>query len=432
VGFGWLLAGMGGVGVVQQFALVLMVPMMVWAIFGNAVVRALAFPLFFLLFAVPFGEFLEPPLMEQTANFTIAALKLSGIPVYREGLYFTIPSGSWLVAEACSGFRYLIASVTLGLLYAYLTYRSFRRRALFVAAAFVVPIVANWVRAYMIVMIGHLSSMRYAVGVDHLIYGWLFFGVVMLLLFWIGSFWREDFEPLEAQPTKVPKPARSDASLAAIVVATVAAAGVAAAWPLAAARLDEMGVFGTPALNTPAGAGQWRPVDGRVSTWTPRFLDLQPHIVQAYTDGNRGVGLAVVYYRYQRPGVQLISKMNTIVTSTDRDWRRVSESDRALAAGGEKLQLTEAKLRSGTVTQLLVWRWYWIDGQFAANPYWAKVLQAKSKLFGQGDDGALVMVYTLADDDQRAAERTLQEFIGDMLPGITSSLENARRAPPAP
>jgi len=39
-----------------------------------------------------------------------------------------------------------------------------------------VPIIANWLRAYMIVMIGHLSGNKLAVGVDHLIYGWLFFG----------------------------------------------------------------------------------------------------------------------------------------------------------------------------------------------------------------------------------------------------------------
>ena len=114
VGFGWLLAGLGGVGVVQQFSLVIMIPLTAWAILGTEAVRALAFPLFFLVFAVPFGEFLEPPLMEHTADVLIALLKLTGIPVYREGQYFTIPSGSWSVVEACSGLRYLIASVTLG------------------------------------------------------------------------------------------------------------------------------------------------------------------------------------------------------------------------------------------------------------------------------------------------------------------------------
>src|SRR6185503_14176725 len=86
VGFTWLLARIAGVGVVQQFSLVLMIPLVLWAIGGFEVLRTLAFPLFFLLFAVPFGEFLEPILMKHTADFTIGALKLSGIPVYREGL----------------------------------------------------------------------------------------------------------------------------------------------------------------------------------------------------------------------------------------------------------------------------------------------------------------------------------------------------------
>ena len=125
---------------------------------------------------MPFGEFLLPVLMEYTANFTVTALRLSGIPVYREGLQFVIPSGSWSVVEACSGVRYLIASFMIGTLFAYLNYRSTRRRLVFMGVSIVVPILANWLRAYMIVMLGHLSGNTIAVGVDHLIYGWLFFG----------------------------------------------------------------------------------------------------------------------------------------------------------------------------------------------------------------------------------------------------------------
>jgi hypothetical protein len=64
----------------------------------------------------------------------------------------------------------------------------------------VVPIVANWLRAYMIVMIGHTSGMELATGVDHLIYGWLFFGLVMFIMFWIGSYWREDEAPAPRRP----------------------------------------------------------------------------------------------------------------------------------------------------------------------------------------------------------------------------------------
>src|SRR4029079_4205078 len=129
-------------------------------------------------------------MMDWTADFTVTALRLSGIPVFRVGTFFTIPSGQWSVVEGCSGLRYLIASITVGALFAYLSYQKPWKRILFVVLSVIVPIIANGMRAYMIVMIAHLSDMKLALGIDHLIYGWLFFGIVMLLLFWSGSFGR--------------------------------------------------------------------------------------------------------------------------------------------------------------------------------------------------------------------------------------------------
>jgi exosortase len=60
-----------------------------------------------------------------------------------------------------------------------------------VLVSIAVPVVANWLRAYMIVMIGHLSGNTLAVGVDHLIYGWVFFGVVIMMMFMVGARWAE-------------------------------------------------------------------------------------------------------------------------------------------------------------------------------------------------------------------------------------------------
>ena len=191
-GFLWLLGSLADANVVEHFALVLLIQSAVVVIVGLAMSRALAFPLLFLFFAVPFGEAFVPKMMDWTADFTVLALKLSGVPVYREGNSFIIPSGSWSVVEACSGVRYLISSLMAGTLYAYLMYKSVRRRLLFVGAAILVPIVANWLRAYVIVMIGHLSANQLATGVDHLIYGWVFFGIILFALFWIGARYRED------------------------------------------------------------------------------------------------------------------------------------------------------------------------------------------------------------------------------------------------
>ena len=425
VGFGWLLGQLVGAGVVQQFALVFMIQALVWTILGNQVVRALAFPLFFLLFAVPFGEFLEPPLMEHTADFTAFAIRLTGIPLYREGQFLTLPSGSWSVVEACSGLRYLIASVTVGFLYAYLTYRSFKRRAIFVAASVIVPIVANWVRAFMIIMIGHFSSMKYAVGIDHLIYGWLFFGVVMMILFWIGSYWREDFPAHEAAPGAGAHARHDQSARGAILWAAIAAAAIVAAWPLAAARLEGTGPSRSPELQAPLPAGAWQPVAGRLTGWTPRFTSPRARINQTYAKDGARAGLFVGYYRGQHTESQLITSQNTLVPSNDAAWANTGEILRTRVINNEEIPIIEAWLR-GRTARLLVWRWYWVDGQYAVNPYWAKFLQAKSTLLGRGDDGAIVIVYTELDTDREAAAGRLQEFTNAMLPGITRSLDHAR------
>jgi hypothetical protein len=65
------------------------------------------------------------------------------------------------------------------------------------------------------------------------------------------------------------------------------------------------------------------------------------------------------------------------------------------------------------------------------NPYWVKLLQAKSRLLGRGDDGAIVIVYAPYDVRPLDAERALTDFVDAMLPAITRSLEYARRAQPS-
>ena len=91
-----------------------------------------------------------------------------------------------------------MTALPLAALYAWLSFRRNRTRWLFVLFAMVVALLANWLRAWGIVMLGHLSGMTIATGVDHLVYGCGFFGVVMFLLFWLGSRWTE--APLPDSP----------------------------------------------------------------------------------------------------------------------------------------------------------------------------------------------------------------------------------------
>ncbi len=114
--FAWLLGELAAVNAITQFAFVAMLVLAVPLVIGLPAAKRIAFPLCFLFFAVPFGEFVMPKLMEWTAMFTVIGLRASGIPVFQEGLHFVIPSGRWSVVEACSGVRYLIASIVVGTL----------------------------------------------------------------------------------------------------------------------------------------------------------------------------------------------------------------------------------------------------------------------------------------------------------------------------
>ncbi len=180
-----------GVNLIGHLALYSSIVTILWLCLGNAFVKAFMFPLFFLGFSVPFGEELVPMLQDVTAFLTVELLRIFSIPIYREGLYLYIPNGTFLVAEACAGIRFLIASFALGTLYAYMNYKTKWKMAAFIVASLVVPIIANGLRAFGIVVIGYSTDMEHATGADHLVYGWFFFAFVLLILFWLGHFGAE-------------------------------------------------------------------------------------------------------------------------------------------------------------------------------------------------------------------------------------------------
>jgi exosortase A len=427
-GLMWLAAHAARVHAVEQYAFVAMIPCLVWAVFGNDVTKRILYPLGFLFFAVPAGDFLMPTLMDHTANFTVFALRLSGVPVFREGNYFSIPSGNWSVVEACSGLRYLIASITLGFLFAYLNYRAAWRRLAFIVAALLVPIVANWLRAYMIVMMAHLSSNKLATGVDHLIYGWLFFGLVMMLLFWVGNFWREDDEidaPLPARHDALGRPSVKSGSRA-IVAMSAAVFAVAAPWPAIGNVLERIANAPHPGAIALERIDGWQPAPA-FTTFVPHYLRSRASSNQAFSSDGRDVGVFVAYYSGQLDNGLLVTYDNDVVLVSDKLWGSVAERARSVAIGDHDLAVVENVIKgapAGADQRLLSWRWYWINGRLTTSKYAAKAYNAIDKLSGRGDDSAVVVLTTpiAAGLSEQEAEATLRTFAKAAEPQIAARL----------
>ena len=429
----WLMGELVVGNAPTHFAWVALVVLSVPAVLGFQVARAILFPLLFLFFAVPVGDFLFEPMMRWTADFTVAALRLSGIPVYREGLQFIIPSGNWSVIEACSGLRYLIASVMVGAVFAHLNYRSSKQKLLFMGVAILMPVVANWVRAYMIVMLGHLSGNTVAVGVDHLIYGWVFFGIVVMIMFLIGARWAESDAdlPLEhaaasLQQGSAMPPAAS--RLLAVGIGTLVVALLPHAVIAGLHRLE--GTAAAPQLALPQSLSTtWQAVPAGVD-FSPIFVNPGVTAQQAYGGASGTVHVLLAFYRNQTAESKLVTSVNVLVKSQDRKWRQVAAGSASVPVSGAATDWRTAQVLATRYTAsnrpyLTVWRAYWIDGHWVAGDIQAKLHGALARLRGRGDEGAAVVLWT-DNESQPAAQATLQAFVRDNLAALDTLLSRTR------
>ena len=417
---GWLAARLGGVLVIEQYALVGLWIAAVWLILGLKMLRAAMFPLGFLLLMVPNGEALIQPLISFTADFTVGAVRLAGIPVYREGPFFTMPTGEWNVVEGCSGLRYLISSITLGVLYAYLTYRTPWKRIAFSLAAVIVPVFANGMRATIIVFIAHYSDMKLALGVDHFIYGWVWFGIVMLTMFWIGLFWREDLEEAAA-----PAPT---SSIRAAPVHAVALAILLALFPLYEGHLSSRPVP-APALALPAPGGGWQAGQPPFADWLPQWHGMDVLRTANYANGDRKVLLYLAWYGTQREDAELINSRNIMIREKHLEWQQVGRETLTRSINGQPLEIYEAHLLSRDNRQRIVaWQWHRIQGKDGLSPYRAKIVLALAKLLGRQDAGAAVIIATPYQEkaDLDKAEAVLADFLAADKPALDALLDRAQ------
>lgn len=301
--FAWLLGEAGGVAFARHLGLVLMLQGATVAILGKAVALGIAFPLAYALFLVPVGEEIVPAMQTLTAGMAAGLLALTGVPAHLEGVFITTPTGYFEVAEACAGVRFLIAMAAFGALVANVCFRSWPRRTLFVAAAIIVPILANGVRAWGTIYIAHRTgSTDFAVGFDHVVYGGVFFAIVIALL--LGTGWRffdRGVDDPWFDPDRLPRAA--GAPLAAVAAAALALAAIPVFW---SGAVSAAGVRPIPAEVAMPEVRGWRRI-APDTVWAPHFAGADRLALARYRDRRgRAVDFAIAVYARQSEGRELV------------------------------------------------------------------------------------------------------------------------------
>jgi exosortase len=159
---------------------------------GWRLLRAMAFPIAFLLFAIPIPVLIYNeivfPLQFIASRFATSVLEtLNLFPIMREGNVLIMPGMRLEVVEACSGIRSLMSLLALAAGYGYLAEKSVPVRWFLFLMMIPLAIVSNGTRVMITALMTNYIGPKAAEGFMHEFSGWVIFVVATVLFLGLHS-----------------------------------------------------------------------------------------------------------------------------------------------------------------------------------------------------------------------------------------------------
>ena len=403
----WFVGELAGAALLRHAGIVTMLMATIPTIFGLAVTRGLAFPIGFALFMIPVGEQIEPYMQTITAHMSVWLLDLFGVPNHMDGVFISIPNGDFEVAEACSGVRFLIAMIAFGALVSNVCFLSAKRRFWFMVAAIVLPIVANGIRAWGTIYIAHLTTPEFARGVDHIVYGWIFFAFVMALLLGVG--WRYFDRPVEdpiVHPERLQVPGTAAGPPNRLLLTAglgLALAGAAPAYAaLTEARTTERPTAGL-AIAAPPG---WSATRFEGVPWKPIYKGATAESYASFVDAaGQPVELFIAVYDDQHGDRELVAYGNGVIDELAEEGGWSWAADQRPPPGARASQINQGYAARDVV------QYYWVNRRLTGSPYAAKIEGLKARLLGGDPQAATVIVSAQRRDPLVSARPAIERFV---------------------
>jgi EpsI family protein len=267
---------------------------------------------------------------------------------------------------------------------------------------------------YFTILIGETWGVQYASGTDHMIFGWQFFGTVLVLLLLVGWFFRDRLVAGE-KPVPSHAPVGGSRMLLWPVALVLLVAG-----PLAAAGITHAPAPEAVQLSPPSLAG-WSAPETLRSEWRPSFQGAAGQFRFGYRSRVDGATVEVfhaIYTGKPRRGHNLITYGNNVY-DPDQSQILASAKRRVELADGSAITVRELRL-IGEVTQpRLVWYWYCVDTRCSASPVRIKLGQAWDTLRGRSPRSSVWALSLPIDHGDVAKARSgLDAFARGLSPSV--------------
>lgn len=424
--------------VVLHYSLWLVVAGLLLCAIGQAGVRAVGFPLLFLLTMIPLPQFLYQTLSGKlqliSSTLGVGCLQVIGITAFREGNVIDLGPIQLQVVEACSGLRYLFPLMTLSLLCAYLYRDRLWKRVLLVLSSVPIAILVNGARIGLIGTLVEYHGRGAAEGFSHFFEGWLLFVISLGLI--VAELWMlsrigqgSSPRPFLDRFQRPPAPVASDpAGPAPAWLQAVPAPAVAAIALVLGMGLLSTQIVAREDLSPPRRAFADFPL--RVGAWTGSsyamekayrdVLKFDDYLLADYRpEGGAPVNFYLAYYRSQRKGESVHSPRTCLPGG---GWEIVSLEAERLPLGGARpasFPVNRALIQKGQQKQV-VYYWFQQRGRVLADEYLVKWYLFWDALTRQRTDGALVRIMAMVQpgEDEAGAEARLAAFTRLVVPEL--------------
>ncbi|MCC5858735.1 MAG: EpsI family protein [Ectothiorhodospiraceae bacterium] len=382
------LAGVVNILILQWMGLVVLWWALCLGLLGWRAGWRLFIPIGFVYYAIPFWDYLTGALVALAVVVNDLLLGFRGIHFRVEGVYIhLLDVGIFEIADGCSGLRYLVVALTLATLYSALNYVRVRDWLVLHGVAVLLALLVNWIRIFVIILVGYETEMQSALIDEHELFGWVVFAIALLPFFYVAV--RLEHRGDAGATIRKTAPSPTPRVGAGRGLATAGLSLVLVVAPGLALGLLAGGAGTPPAPGLPDQIGE------AVSIGDPAAPPWRARMHGAYQDQHRAYRLPdqehpwprvhalLWYYPEQRQGSELIQYNNSLVDQ--QEWRVANRS----GAGEGGVLLTLERRYGGD--RVLVWYRYRLPGRWAQGSLDTKAAMLPAAFRGRRD-GALVAV----------------------------------------
>jgi exosortase D (VPLPA-CTERM-specific) len=417
----------------QFLSLWLVVVGICWVHMGWQKLKIISFPLAFsLAMFIPPNAIYAPLTLKMkllSSELGVKMIQCYGLSAYREGNVIDLGFTQLQVVDACSGLRYVIPLLVMGILMAYYYKAAFWKKIFLVLSTIPLSIITNGLRIASVGILYQFWGPMVAEGFFHDFSGWFIFmaslAFLLLEMWLLKKIFREaedrsqesgvrsqNSEVSPQSPTSSPQKAAGFFRPHFIVAVFLLLATVAVAHT---ASFEEKTPLAKPFIDFPLQVGDW---SGSRQVMEQQFLDtlkLSDYtIIDFRSPAGREVNFYVAYNQSQSKGQATHSPGTCLPYS---GWVFNDSGLASVPCADGMMQVSRAFMEKNGVKQL-VYYWFPQRGRILTNLYQIKLYNFWDALTRHRTDGALVRIITpvYQDENPAAAEQRLQGFTRQVVP----------------